>query len=287
MTEQLLDLGPRRGGHEEVRADLGAERRRAGARGDGCRGADPGAVAVWHDGAACLVGDGPWSSSRCPGSSTGDALVVVRSKDKGGRLAAWTAKVVELAPGSPAWEVTVAELKGKRLNAPDEEMPARGPASAGCCAWSPWGGHPPAAGGLAAPVPSPATTRQPIPAAVPRLLFRKRTPPPAPVRRTGPGLRRRQLLAVVHGLVLGGLREAKFLPQSVRLSVPASPARTRSSGYGVPFRETSRVARALVAGDTDGADAGLLVVAVRGEGTVRVSRPSSRTSLSVKLMKRL
>jgi hypothetical protein len=132
---------------------------------------------VWHDGAACLVGDGP-GEQPLPGLvDGGDAVVVVRSKDKGGRLAAWTAKVVELAPGSPAWEATVAELKGKRLNAPDgEEMPARWARECRVLRLEPRAGTLPLPDGslAAAPVPSPATTRQPIPAAVPRLLFRKR-----------------------------------------------------------------------------------------------------------------
>src|ERR1700752_4985840 len=70
---------------------------------------------VWHDGAACLVGDGP-GEQPLPGLvDGGNAVVTVRSKDKGGRLVAWTARVAELAAGSPAWEATVAELRGKRL----------------------------------------------------------------------------------------------------------------------------------------------------------------------------
>lgn len=132
---------------------------------------------VWHDGAACLVGDGPGEQPLPSLVDGGDAVVVVRSKDKGGRLAAWTAKVVELAPGSPAWEATVAELKGKRLNAPDgEEMPARWARECRVLRLEPRAGTLPLPDGslAAVPVPSPATTRQPIPAAVPRLLFRKR-----------------------------------------------------------------------------------------------------------------
>ena len=72
-------------------------------------------------GRACLVGDGP-GEQPLPGlTDGGSAEVTVRSKDKGGRLVSWAAKVVELAPGSEAWEAAVAELKGKRLNAPDGE----------------------------------------------------------------------------------------------------------------------------------------------------------------------
>ena len=76
---------------------------------------------VWHEGAACVIGDGP-GEQPLPGLADGAAAeVTVRSKDKGGRLVSWPAKVVELAPGSEAWEAAVAELKGKRLNAPDGE----------------------------------------------------------------------------------------------------------------------------------------------------------------------
>src|SRR5262249_10852287 len=81
---------------------------------------------VWHEGAVCLVGDGP-GEQPLPGLvDGGSAEVTVRSKDKGGRLVSWPATVSELAPNSPEWEAAVAELKGKRLNAPDgEQMPDR------------------------------------------------------------------------------------------------------------------------------------------------------------------
>ena len=48
--------------------------------------------------------------------------MTVRSKDKGGRLVAWTAAVTVLEPHSEEWEAAVGELKGKRLNAPDAEQ---------------------------------------------------------------------------------------------------------------------------------------------------------------------
>lgn len=132
---------------------------------------------IWHDGAACLVGDGP-GEQPLPGLvDGGGAVVTVRSKDKGGRLVTWTAKVVELPPGSPAWEAAVGELKGKRLNAPDgEAVPARWARECRVLRLEPQAGtHPLPDGSLAAaPLPTPATTRQPVPAAVPRLLFKKR-----------------------------------------------------------------------------------------------------------------
>src|SRR3954462_3011861 len=86
----------------------------------------PGAAAralwhVWHEGAACVVGDGPGEQPLPRLADGGSAEVTVRSKDKGGRLVTWQAEVVELAPDGEAWRAAVAELKGKRLNAPDGE----------------------------------------------------------------------------------------------------------------------------------------------------------------------
>jgi hypothetical protein len=132
---------------------------------------------VWHEGAACLVGDGP-GEQPLPGLADGtEAEVTVRSKDKGGRLVSWAARVVELAPASEEWEAAVAELKGKRLNAPDAEtMTERWARECRVLRLEPTGTTTPLpAGSLAeAPLPTPATTRQPIPAGLPRLLMKKR-----------------------------------------------------------------------------------------------------------------
>ncbi|GHF17836.1 hypothetical protein ACWDSD_40035 [Streptomyces spiralis] len=132
---------------------------------------------VWHEGAACLVGDGPGEQPLPHLADGGTAEVTVRSKDKGGRLVTWAAKVVELAPESEAWQAAVAELKGKRLNAPDgEAMTARWARECRVVRLEPTGTvAPPPDGSLAdAPLPTPATTRRPIPAGLPRLLLRKR-----------------------------------------------------------------------------------------------------------------
>ncbi|GGJ10153.1 hypothetical protein [Streptomyces brasiliensis] len=132
---------------------------------------------VWHEGAMCLVGDGP-GEQPLPGLADGGAAeVTVRSKDKGGRLVGWTAAVSELAPGTPEWEAAVAELKGKRLNAPDgEAMPERWARECRVLRLTPTGttASLPDASLAAPPLPSPATTRQPIPAGLPRLLARRR-----------------------------------------------------------------------------------------------------------------
>ncbi|MDR6979433.1 hypothetical protein J2X68_006169 [Streptomyces sp. 3330] len=132
---------------------------------------------VWHEGAAHLVGDGPGEQPLAGLTDGGSAEVTVRSKDKGGRLVSWTARVVALAPGSEAWQAAVAELKGKRLNAPDgEAMTERWARECRVLRLEPTGATLPLPeGDLAArPVPSPATTREPAPAGLPKLLLRKR-----------------------------------------------------------------------------------------------------------------
>ncbi|MGW7003468.1 hypothetical protein ACWGCW_11725 [Streptomyces sp. NPDC054933] len=143
-----------------------------------------GAVALWHlwhDGAVCLVGGGP-GEQPLPGLvDGGTATVTVRSKDKGGRLVSFDARVSELAPHSEAWQSAVEELKGKRLNAPDAEtMTERWARECRVLRLEPSGsaterpGAMPDGSGAAAPVPTTATTRRPIPAALPRLLFGRR-----------------------------------------------------------------------------------------------------------------
>lgn len=131
---------------------------------------------VWHEGAVCLVGDGPGEQPLPALTDGGPAEVTVRSKDKGGRLVTWSATVVALAPGTDAWEAAVAELKGKRLNAPDgEAMPGRWARECRVLRLEPTGvTTPPPGGSLAAPpLPSPATTREPVPAGLPRLLLKR------------------------------------------------------------------------------------------------------------------
>ncbi|MCX4513078.1 hypothetical protein OHA27_22745 [Streptomyces sp. NBC_01619] len=132
---------------------------------------------VWHEGAAHVVGDGPGEQPLPELADGSTAEITVRSKDKGGRLVAWTAAVTELPPGSEAWEAAVAELKGKRLNAPDgERMTERWAQECRVLRLEPREStteHP--QGSLSAvPLPSPATTRRPVPAALPRLLLRRR-----------------------------------------------------------------------------------------------------------------
>ncbi|MEE4543389.1 hypothetical protein V2S66_15590 [Streptomyces sp. V4-01] len=139
--------------------------------------------AVWHawvDGALVLVG-GP-GEQPLPGlSEGGTATVVVRSRDKGGRLVSWQGAVSLLAPGGEPWTAAAAELKTKRLNSPDgEAITGRWARECALYRLTPLGvpaEHPgamPDVSGAAAPVPTPATTRRPIPAGLPRLLARRR-----------------------------------------------------------------------------------------------------------------
>ncbi|MET9452409.1 hypothetical protein [Streptomyces cinerochromogenes] len=132
---------------------------------------------VWHEGAVCVVGDGPGEQPLEGLADGGSAEVSVRSKDKGGRLVTFPVTVSELASGSEEWEAAVAELKGKRLNAPDgEQMPARWARECRVLRLVPTGPVAPLpTGDLAeSPVPTPATTRRPVPAGLPKLLFKRR-----------------------------------------------------------------------------------------------------------------
>ncbi|MBT2402988.1 MULTISPECIES: hypothetical protein [unclassified Streptomyces] len=140
-------------------------------------GADRALWHAWVDGAAHVLGDGP-GEQPFPGLADGaTAEVTVRSKDKGGRLVAWTATVRELAPHSEPWEAAVAELKGKRLNAPDSEtMTERWARECRLLRLEPATASTDLPGGslAAAPLESPAITRKPIPAGLPRLLLKRK-----------------------------------------------------------------------------------------------------------------
>ncbi|MGV9758781.1 hypothetical protein ACWDUC_23540 [Streptomyces tricolor] len=132
---------------------------------------------VWHEDAVCVVGDGPGEQPLTGLADGGSAEVSVRSKDKGGRLVTFAVTVSELASGSEEWAAAVAELKGKRLNAPDgERMPDRWARECRVLRLVPTGSVAPLpAGSLAeSPVPTPATTRGPVPASLHKLLLKGR-----------------------------------------------------------------------------------------------------------------
>uniref|UniRef100_A0AAU2JT92 Uncharacterized protein n=1 Tax=Streptomyces sp. NBC_00049 TaxID=2903617 RepID=A0AAU2JT92_9ACTN len=140
-------------------------------------GADRALWHAWVDGAAHVLGDGP-GEQPFPGLADGAAVeVTVRSKDKGGRLVAWTATARELPPRGEEWAAAVAELKGKRLNAPDsEEMTERWARECRLLRLEPEAVHPqlPVGSLAAAPPASPAITRRPIPAGLPKLLLKRK-----------------------------------------------------------------------------------------------------------------
>ena len=139
---------------------------------------------VWHEGAVCLVGGGTLEQplDGLGLADGGRATVSARSKDKGGRLVVWPARVVELAPHGEAWEAAVGELKGKRLNAPDtDSLTDRWARECRVLRLEPAGPPEQAPGSMpderqsAPPLPSPATTRRRIPAGLPKLLLRRRS----------------------------------------------------------------------------------------------------------------
>jgi hypothetical protein len=135
---------------------------------------------VWHDGAVCLVGDGPQEQplAGLGLADRGTATVTARSKDKGGRLVVWPARVVELTPGSKLWQATADELKGRRLNAPDPQtVTERWAGECRVLRLEPAGDPVQRPGAMpdgptdAAPLPTGATTRRPAPAGLPKLLL--------------------------------------------------------------------------------------------------------------------
>ncbi|MFI9719100.1 hypothetical protein ACIHFE_05495 [Streptomyces sp. NPDC052396] len=133
---------------------------------------------VWHEGAACVVGGPGEQPLDDLGLTDGaSAMVMVRSKDQGGRLVNWAARVGELPARSDNWAAAVAELKGKRLNAPDAEgLEERWAAECRVLRLEPTGDTAPSPDGslAAVPLPTEVTTRRPMPAALPKLLRGRR-----------------------------------------------------------------------------------------------------------------
>lgn len=135
---------------------------------------------VWHEGAVHVVGGGDEQPLHGLADG-GEATVTARSKDRGGRLVTWPVRVTRLAPGGGPWQAAVDELKGRRLNATGtDRLTERWAEScevlrldlAGDLVESP--GALPDGSQAAPPVPTPATTRRPAPAGLPRLLLRRR-----------------------------------------------------------------------------------------------------------------
>jgi hypothetical protein len=77
----------------------------------------------WQDGAAYVLTGG--SEQPLPGlAEAAAAEVTVPSKDSGGRLITWTARVTRVPPDSDEWQRAIPELGPKRLNSLDSENQA-------------------------------------------------------------------------------------------------------------------------------------------------------------------
>ncbi|GAC1326123.1 MAG: hypothetical protein NVSMB13_10470 [Mycobacteriales bacterium] len=124
---------------------------------------------LWHEGAAYVVVGG--QEQQLPGlAEAGRATVTVRSKDNGGRLVSFSADVERLLPDDTRWATVAPLLHAKRLNASDGEAQlARWARESQIWRLAPDGRYPEQPGTLstvshaAAPVPSAAATRVPVP----------------------------------------------------------------------------------------------------------------------------
>jgi hypothetical protein len=75
---------------------------------------------VWQQSAVYVLTGG--SEQPLPGLVEAEyAEVTVPSKDSGGRLITWTARVKQVRPGTDEWQRVLPELGAKRLNALDSE----------------------------------------------------------------------------------------------------------------------------------------------------------------------
>jgi hypothetical protein len=73
---------------------------------------------VWHEDALCLVSGG--REQPLPDLVEGDLVEITqRSKDNGGRLVTWVGEVSVVRPDDAEWESTTAALVSERLNLPD------------------------------------------------------------------------------------------------------------------------------------------------------------------------
>ena len=132
-------------------------------------GAEHPAWHVWLDGALCLVAGGP--EQPLPGlADVAQVQVVMRSKENGGRLLAWVAAVHVVPPGDADWEPVTAALVAGRLNLDDLGAAAEQWARESVVVrLVPTGQLDEAPGSLpqtalrATPLPTPATTRGPLP----------------------------------------------------------------------------------------------------------------------------
>lgn len=128
---------------------------------------------VWTSGAVHVVGAGPGAQEEQPLpdlAATDRVLVTLRSKDKGVRLLTFTARPTRLDPGSPEWAAAAKDLAASRLNAHDASgLVQRWAEGAHIWRLDPTGEVTERPGAMssdahaAPPLPTPATTRGPLP----------------------------------------------------------------------------------------------------------------------------
>ncbi|QKG21863.1 hypothetical protein [Actinomadura verrucosospora] len=76
---------------------------------------------VWHDGSAYVLTGGE-GEQPLPGLPDADRVtVILRSKDKGGRLVTFTADCAQVEPGTGLWDEVAPLLAKDRLNARSHE----------------------------------------------------------------------------------------------------------------------------------------------------------------------
>lgn len=137
---------------------------------------------VWGDGGAYVLCGGPTEQPVPDGLADGAVVgVTVRSKDKGGRLVTWAGRAERVEAGTDAWRDAVAELRPKRLNAEDaDSVGERWARECTLFRITPEGDAVEApermadGSGAEPPRPTPATTRRPMPAGLPKLLARRK-----------------------------------------------------------------------------------------------------------------
>lgn len=128
---------------------------------------------VWHDGSAYVLtgGDGEQPLPGLPESE--QVTVILRSKDKGGRLVSFVADAEPVEPGSELWDAVTPLLAKDRLNAASHEgQVERWAAESWVIRLTPAHETATASDGYATvrPVPTPATTA----GGPPRMLGGKR-----------------------------------------------------------------------------------------------------------------
>ncbi|QNN55062.1 hypothetical protein H9L09_14385 [Nocardioides mesophilus] len=148
-------------------------------------GVPPTSHAAWHlwfDDALYVLSGG--AEQQLPGieelPEPGRVEVTMRSKDNGGRLLTWVARATAVLPGDERWQPVTAALAADRLNVPDlATAPAGWARTSRVTRLEPTGELVEQPGALtdgahlATPVPTPATTRGPLPRVLHRRVRRR------------------------------------------------------------------------------------------------------------------